>query len=138
MRFSTNAKPFFLKLCPRVVFDPESTGLIHGMYIPLDYWRRLEIDPCIEGLRDGRAVSFGNAGRYFNNTVFVALVAEGWIGTTGAQTEVLDALIRESVESGRTITIAVKSKEPNGTGQVVAREDVDWDDLLETEPPDGR
>jgi hypothetical protein len=59
----------------------------------------LEIDPSIEGKKNGRAVSFENTGRHFNNTMFAALVAHGWIGTPGAQTEVLDALIRDIVEA---------------------------------------
>jgi hypothetical protein len=106
--FRLAQNPFFLKLCPRVIFDPDDTSLINGMYIPLEYWRRLEIDPGIEGKKDGRAVTFENAGRYFNNTSFAELVAQGWIGTTGTQTDVLDKLIRDIVESGRTVTIAVK------------------------------
>ncbi|BCS31386.1 hypothetical protein TBR22_A05860 [Luteitalea sp. TBR-22] len=89
------------------------------MYIPLEYWRRLETDPSIGGQREGRAVTFQNAGRYFNNTAFAALVAEGWIGTTGAQTHLLDDLIREIVASGRTATIAVRrSSDPNNISAV--------------------
>jgi hypothetical protein len=106
--FRLNQNPFFLKLCPRVIFDPDSTSLINGMYIPLDYWRRLESDPGIEGQRGGRAVTFDNVGRYFNNTTFAELVREGWVGTTGVQTQTLDSLIRTIVESGRTVTIALK------------------------------
>lgn len=52
--FRLTHNPFFLKFSPRLVFDPDSSGLIHGMYIPLDYWRRLEIDESIQGERKGR------------------------------------------------------------------------------------
>jgi hypothetical protein len=135
--------PFFLKFCPRIVFDPDSRSLIKGMYIPLEYWRRLEGDPCIEGERGGRAVTYRNVGRYFSNTSFVELVAGGWIGTTGAQTDFLDPLIREIVESGRTVTIAIKSIEtrPTVADAVVAERTPDeplitLDDLLEGESPD--
>jgi hypothetical protein len=117
--FRLTANPFFLKLCPRLIFDPDSAGLIHGMYIPLDYWRRLEIDPCIEGKRKARAVTFENAGRHFSNTTFAELVAKGWVGTTGPQSDVLDALIREIVESGRAVTIAVKRVDTRPTVTVV-------------------
>lgn len=106
--FRLTPNPFFLKLCPRVVFDPDDANLVKGMYLPLDYWRRLEIDPQIRGSRDGRAVGFDNVGRYFDNTSFAALVAGGWIGTTTTQTGILGPAIREIVESGRTVTIAVK------------------------------
>jgi hypothetical protein len=110
--FRLTANPFFLKLCPRVVFDPDSTSLIKGMYIPLEYWRRLETDPSIGGAGDGRAVTYTNVGRYFSNTSFAELVAQGWIGTAGMQTQILDTLIRDIVEQGRTVTIAVRQQLP--------------------------
>ena len=110
--FRLTANPFFLKLCPRVVFDPESTSLIKGMYIPLEYWRRLEVDPSTQGPRKGRVITYANVRRYFTNTSFVDLVAQGWIGTAGMQTEVLDALISGVVEQGRAVTIAVRQQLP--------------------------
>ena len=58
--FRLTPNPFFLKLCPRVVFDPDDASLIKGMYIPLAYWRRLEMDPKIRGRQNGHAVSFNN------------------------------------------------------------------------------
>jgi hypothetical protein len=100
--------PFFLKLCPRIVFDPDDASLIKGMYLPLEYWRRLEADESIEGRFEGRGVTFDNAGRYLNNTSFAELVANGWIGTTLSQTAILDPVIHQILESGRTVTIAIK------------------------------
>ena len=58
------------------------------MYLPLEYWRRLEHDPVVKGSRHGRVVTFDNAGRHFDNTAFAHLVASGWIGTTASQTAV--------------------------------------------------
>ena len=52
--FRLKDNPFFLKLCPRIVFDPDESGLATGMYLPLEYWRRLEAHPSIEGPREGR------------------------------------------------------------------------------------
>ena len=106
--FRLKENPFFLKLCPRIVFDPDDAGLIKGMYLPLEYWRRLECDSGVKGSRNGKVVTFDNAGRHFNNTAFAHLVASGWIGTTAPQTAVQDAVIREILETGRTVTIAVK------------------------------
>jgi hypothetical protein len=106
--FRLKENPFFLKLCPRIVFDPDDAGLVKGMYIPIEYWRRLEADPAIKGQRDGRAVTYDNVGRYLNNTAFAELVADGWIGTTAPQSEILDAVMRQILDSGRTVTIALK------------------------------
>ena len=106
--FRLKENPFFLKLCPRIVFDPDDAGLAKGMYLPIEYWRRLEHAPDINGRRAGKAVTFDSAGRHFDNTTFAHLVAGGWIGTTGAQTTILDGVIREILETGRTTTIANK------------------------------
>lgn len=106
--FRLKDNPFFLKLCPRIVFDPDDASLSKGMYLPLEYWRLLEAHPSIVGPREGRAVTYANVGRYLNNTGFAELVAGGWIGTTAEQTEILGTAIREIVETGRAVTIAVK------------------------------
>ena len=39
-RFTDN--PFFLKFCPRVVFNPDDKGLFKGIYLPLDLWKRAD------------------------------------------------------------------------------------------------
>ena len=97
-----------MKLCPRIVFDPDDASLVKGMYLPLEYWRRLERAPDIEGARAGRVVTFDSAKRHFDNTTFAQLVAGGWIGTTARQTAILDGVITEILETGRTVTIAIK------------------------------
>jgi hypothetical protein len=133
--FRLKDNPFFLKLCPRITFDPDDASLIKGMYIPLEYWRRLETDPSIEGRFHGRGVTFYNVGRYFNNTSFSELVAGGWIGTTAPQTGILDAVIRQIVETGRTVTIAVKRdltyQEQNERAEVGAEAGEQDDDEFE-------
>jgi hypothetical protein len=106
--FRLNDNPFYLKLCPRIVFDPDHTGLTPGMYIPLDYWSILSNDPAIEGPRGGKAVSYANVGRYFDNTEFVAMVSKAWIGTTLNQATALEQLIRLTIETGKAAAIGIK------------------------------
>lgn len=100
--------PFFLKLCPRIVFEPDNIGLVPGMYLPLDYWKLLAIDDKTLGPKGGRAVGYENARRHFNNTSFVSLVAGGWLGTTQSQSAVLESVIRDSLESGKAIVLAIR------------------------------
>lgn len=107
--FRLNDNPFYLKLCPRIVFDPDDTRLVSGMYIPLDYWNILNEDSSIEGPRGGKVISYENVGRYFNNTEFVTMVAKAWVGTTSTQTDVLESLIRFTLESGKAVAIGVKT-----------------------------
>jgi hypothetical protein len=106
--FRLSENPFFLKLCPRLVFDPDNVDLIRGMYLPLDYWLTLESDSCIKGSRGGKRVTFDNAGRYLDNTTFARIVAKAWVGTTAAQSSVLREVIRQTLASGKAVTIAIK------------------------------
>lgn len=105
-RFSEN--PFFLKFCPRVVFNPDDKGLFKGIYLPLDLWRRAEAAGRLKGSKGGNVLTFGNIGRRINNSEFVGLVSGSWVGTSIEQSAVLGSLIREVLASGKTVTLAIK------------------------------
>lgn len=102
--------PFFLKLCPRLVFNPDDIGLVPGMYLPLDYWKLLEQHPGINGPRGGLRITYDNVGRHFDNSSFTSIVAKAWVGTTPAQSVVLREAIRQTLETGKAVAIAVKPK----------------------------
>jgi len=108
--FRLTDNPFFLKLCPRLVFNPDDIGLVPGMYLPLDYWKMLEQHPGIKGPRGGRRVTYENVGRHFDNSAFTTVVAKAWVGTTPSQSSVLASAIRQTIQTGKAIAIAVKPK----------------------------
>ena len=108
--FRLMENPFFLKLCPRLVFNPDDIGLVPGMYLPLDYWKLLTQSPGIQGPRGGLRVTFENAGRHFDNSSFTAIVSKAWVGTTPSQSAVLKEAIRQTIETGKAVAIAVKPK----------------------------
>lgn len=107
--FRLNENPFFLKLCPRKIFQPDNIGLIPGMYLPLDYWKILRFDPSLKGPKGGLRLTYKNVGRYLDNTDFIKLVAKAWVGTNINQSSLLKNLIREVIESGKAIVIAVRT-----------------------------
>lgn len=100
--------PFFLKLCSRLVFNPDDIGLVPGMYLPLDYWKLLVQSPGIKGPRGGLRVTFENAGRHLDNSSFTTIVSKAWVGTTPSQSDVLKEAIRQTLETGKAVAIAVK------------------------------
>lgn len=108
-RFSNN--PFFLKFCSRVVFNPDSTDMFQGMYVPLDLWHILSRSGQLRGPKGGNALTFANVGRSINNTEFIGLVSKSWIGTSAAQSDYLESLVREVVMTGKTITMAIQHKD---------------------------
>lgn len=105
-RFSEN--PFFLKFCPRVVFNPDDKGLFKGIYLPLDLWKRVDAAGSLKGARGGNVLTFANVGRRINNSEFVGLVSGSWVGTSIEQSAILGPLIREVLASGKTLTFAIK------------------------------
>lgn len=111
--FRLTENPFFLKLCPRFSFDPDSTELIKGMYLPLEYWKLLIKDSSIKGTQGGLRVTFENVGRHMDNTNFVNIISKAWVGTTPSQTAVLEKLIYQILESGKAIAFAAKSGKRN-------------------------
>ena len=106
--FRLNSDPFFLKFCPRIQFDPDSTGVTKGMCIPLSYWKRLEVDKSLEGPKGGRRLAYSNVGRYFDNTSFATMIKGAWVGTTIPQSKLLEDWMKDVISSGRSVTFAVK------------------------------
>jgi hypothetical protein len=106
--YRLNAGAFFFKLCPTEVFEPTSKEMIHGMYLPLDYWNVLLESPQIRGKKDGLAITYNNAGRYFNNTLFVDLAKSGWIGSRVTEMEVITRIIKDALEGNRSMLLAAK------------------------------
>lgn len=113
-RFSDN--PFFLKFCPRVIFNPDDKGLFKGIYLPLDLWKQSFAAGRLKGKKKGNVLTFENVGRRINNDEFVGLVAGSWVGTTIEQSAILGPLIREVLASGKTVTFAVKHVVPQHSG----------------------
>jgi hypothetical protein len=127
--FRLTENPFFLKLCPRLVFNPDDVGLVPGMYLPLGYWKLLESDAGIKGPKGGLRITYDNAKRYFDNTSFTTVVAKAWVGTTPSQSQVLQDVIRTTLETGKAVTIAIKPKKSSGrTGDDEEIEEEVFDD----------
>jgi hypothetical protein len=107
--FRLNENPFFLKLCPKVVFNPDDKGLFLGMYLPVELWRSLANDDVTVGKRDGRLLTYQNVGRRLTNTEFITLVSNAWVGTTIPQSSLLQSVIEDVIRTGKTATFAVKT-----------------------------
>lgn len=110
-RLSEN--PFFLKMCPRIIFNPDNVGLVKGMYLPLEYWALISSHPSLVGPKGGKRLSYRNVRRYFDNSAFVTIASGGWIGTNIHQSSVLQEAIRSTLESGRAVVFAVNKEKDN-------------------------
>lgn len=101
---------FFLKFCSKVL-EHDQDGHVPGHYLPLNYFKRLMLDPRVRGPRGGTVFRPDNLGRYMTPTFFKELVSRGWVGTYLAATAAVVEHIKAAMEGRRTVVLAVQSKE---------------------------
>ncbi|HOV51031.1 MAG TPA: hypothetical protein PLZ61_06840, partial [Candidatus Cryosericum sp.] len=106
--YRLHPEAFVLKLCHRVVLEADSTGLLKGMYLPLDYYRLLIESGSVTGPRGGIGFTHARVGRYLNNSLFVELVQRGWIGSRGDVSDAI-GLAAQQARTGRDLIVAVTS-----------------------------
>lgn len=87
-------------------FDPGSDRLLQGIYLPLEYLDELLADSCTLTERGARRLGYNTIDRYLTNDLFVSLVRQGWIGTRGATTRAVSAIIDAAVNAGRSVVLA--------------------------------
>lgn len=112
--------PFFLKLCKAHTPGDWNGRMLQGMYFPLQLWDLLVEAPTARGPRNGIAIGFDTAKRRFTNSQFTNLLSEGWLGTVGANTQLITDILEEKLTAGRSIIAA--SHEPSSTAIDYARD----------------
>ena len=89
----------------------------------MDYWQSIEKADDMLGPGGSRLVTFKNVGRWLDNSTFITMVGQAWIGTTQTQSSILEEVVRASVMSGKATTLALKvDKSIEGA----ADQDSDW------------
>lgn len=104
----------YLKLCPSVAREVPVGSLVGGMYLPLAYWDVLAASPQVVGPRGGVAVTHESAGRYLDNTQFVSLVQDGWVGSRGVTSQQITEVIRSGLDAHRSIILAAAKRGAEG------------------------
>lgn len=96
----------FVKLAHAREFDPTTDSMMKGMYLPLD---------LVDLLRAAgeRSLGYRTVDRHLNNTQFISLLSDGWIGTTGVNVADLNELAAETLRSGRSLVLAADSGGPS-------------------------
>lgn len=92
----------FFKVC-HPEFDLGSSELSKGMYMDLDLWDLVTAHLANDG---SGAISFKKDLRYLNNTEFIGLVREGWIGSRGIATETIQDYVMRTLRSRHSVTLA--------------------------------
>jgi hypothetical protein len=99
---------FFFKLCPRFVYTAFSSALLPGLYIPLDV---CQATVAAQNVIDQNA-------RHLNNSTFVTLLKDGWIGSRGRSSDAVRRrmleIIQGTVDAGRAPVLAAALPDPGG------------------------
>jgi hypothetical protein len=79
-------------------------------------------------------LTYNNVGRRLSGSEFITLVAGSWVGTTISQSASLSAMVRSMIESGRTVTFAVKRRPPRvPAAETEILRELDGDEALTVE-----
>lgn len=110
--FRLAQRPGWFKFCQGRNVLPQDAGLVGAMYLPAAYLDQLINTGALAGPRNGTVVSYRTIPRYLETTQFTALVADGWIGTSGKATSLVHEQITESLQRGRDLVVAHSTGEP--------------------------
>ena len=102
----------WLKICEPDAEVENPAELMKGMYLAREHF--VDIFENQRGPKDGRRIGYENAPRYINNTLFVQLLKDGWIGTRGTGTEQLGEIVAQVLASRRAITLGISMRSTTG------------------------
>lgn len=104
--YRLNSELFYFKLCPANLDDILSTKMIAGMYIPIMLWKTLIESEETTGPKGGKIFSYNNVKRRLNNSEFVNLVQNGWIGSRVRASDTISSIIHDSISRDNSVLLA--------------------------------
>jgi hypothetical protein len=109
--YRLNSCPFFFKFVRRNAAINSA-----GFMISLGHLEALMADGGSRGPRGGLRLNYeALSGSYLRSAAFVELIRSGYIGTRGATTDHLQALIDASLRGGRAVVAAMRSSLEGGS-----------------------
>ncbi|MCU7730914.1 hypothetical protein ODJ79_44980 [Actinoplanes sp. KI2] len=97
----------WMKLCEPSGIVKDPSALVRGMYFAREHF--LDLMDTSKGPRGGIRLTYDNVQRHLNNTQFIELVRDGWIGTSGSGSDQVQNLIRQSIQTGHAVVFGVRS-----------------------------
>ena len=110
--------PFYFKFCETTRPNARDDALVGGITLGLDHLSHFLTLPDATGKHGGRRVGYENCPRYLNNTQFVNLAREGWIGCDQKGYQLITEVLTANKAGGKTAMLAVIE----GTGSTTASE----------------
>jgi len=102
-----DTSPFFFKFCETTRKNVREDSLMRGITLGVAYVKKFLALPESEGGNGGRRIGYNNCPRYFNNSQFVELAREGWIGCDRKGFAFISELLAENQRGGKQAMLAV-------------------------------
>lgn len=116
--------PFYFKFCRADAIDPDSRGMVKGLYILAKDVEHFLSSEESRGTGGGHSLGFDNLGRRFPNSLFVDLARNGWIGSRSVGSEGIEQYIQSSLEAGHSVVLADVQTRPSREGKHDADQDL--------------
>ncbi|MFC5260926.1 hypothetical protein ACFPJ1_02295 [Kribbella qitaiheensis] len=100
------ARAAWFKLAEAEPFVMGSNEMVQGQYLHAEYVTQLLEDDCTRGPRKGRILGYETVDRHLTNTLFISLVKDGWIGTSGVALDDLRRMVRQSLRDDNSVVLA--------------------------------
>lgn len=101
--FRLNTSSFYFKFCKRIIASRNGGELSKGMFMDVAHTELFLKSPQARGKRGGLVLGYGNCERYLNNSLFVTLLREGWIGVHGLNDDQLIETIENLCKQSNAI-----------------------------------
>lgn len=98
---------FYFKFCETARPHDRDDSLVAGITLGHDHLKRFLEFPEAQGDKGGHRVGYRNCLRYLNNTQFVELAREGWIGCDSRGLSIITEILRGGQYGGRAAMLAV-------------------------------
>lgn len=107
MDWRLSDEAFFFKFCETTRPDARDDALVAGITLGHSHLKKFLALPESNGESGGKRVGYGNCPRYLNNTQFVDLAREGWIGCDSRGYRFISQIIAAGQAGGRAAMYAV-------------------------------
>lgn len=98
---------FYFKFCETTRPDARDDALVAGITLGHSHLKRFLSLPEASGEHGGHRVGYSNCPRYLNNTQFVELARDGWIGCDQRGFQFISSVVQAGIEGGRAAMLAV-------------------------------
>ena len=102
-----NEEAFYFKFCETTRPDARDDALVAGITLGHSYLKHFLTLPEANGKHGGQRIGYGNCPRYLNNSQFVDLAREGWIGCGHQGCTLISEVISAGRAGGRSAMFAV-------------------------------